>query len=227
MKLLLSQLLIKEENTMVKTNQLHKIAVAASAFLAFGSYHLNALSDSGTLTVKGSVTATTCSVNFGGGGSGAATGNTTIQLPSATPAEFQTGTAAAPVFLPTTTPKFTVVTLSNTGAGTACTSGLGAGKSWDITFTPSSAGTSSIGTVGFLKGGGTTDALVGIKTAVVNSISDTPTFPTTFTNAGGSTALLASGTSGIAIQAGWVGFGNGNTSIGSFTHALTVGIVYN
>ena len=212
---------------MAKPNQLHKIAVAASAFLALGSHHLNALSDSGTLTIKGSVTATTCTVNFGGGGSGAATGNTTIQLPSATAADFVVGSAAAPAYLLNSATKFTIVTLSNTTPGTACTTGLGPGKTWDLTFTPSSAGTSTINSVGFLKGGGTTDALVGIKTAVVNSPVDTPTFPATFTNAGGSTALLAAGTSGIAIQAGWIGFGKNNTSVGSFTHALTVGIVYN
>jgi type 1 fimbria pilin len=211
---------------MVRTNHLQKMAVAASAFLALGSHHLNALSDSGTLTIKGSVTATTCTVNFGGGGAGGTTGNTTLQLPSVTPTELATGSAATPVFLTGTT-KFTIVTLTNSGGGTACTTGLSAGKTWDLTFTPSAAGTSAIGTVGFLKGGGTTDALVGIKTVLVNSAADTPTFPSTFTNAGGSTALLAAGTSGIAIQAGWLGFGKANHSVGSFTHALTVGIVYN
>jgi len=211
---------------MNKNTKLQKIAVAASAFLALGSYHLNALSDQGTLTIKGTVTATTCTVNFGGGGAGATAANTTLQLPSVTPTELgAAGTAAAPVFLTGTT-KFTIVTLSNTTPGTACTTGLVPGKTWDLTFTPSSAGTSTINSVGFLKGGGT-DALVGIKTAVVNSTSDTPTFPATFTNAGGSTALLAAGTSGIAIQAGWVGFGKGNHTVGAFTHALTVGIVYN
>ncbi len=211
---------------MVRTNHLHKIAVAASAFLALGSHHLNALSDSGTLTINGTVTSTTCTVNFGGGGVGTSSGSTTLQLPSVTPTELATGTAAAPVFLTGTT-KFTIVTLTNTGAGTACTTGLSAGKTWDITFTPSSAGTSAVGSVGFLKGGGTTDALVGIKTAVVNSALDTPTFPSTFTNAGGVTSLAAAGTSGIAIQAGWVGFGKANHTVGSFTHALTVGIDYN
>jgi len=106
---------------MNNNTKLQKIAVAASAFLALGSYHLNALSDSGTLTIKGSVTATTCTVNFGGGGAGGTTGNTTLQLPSVTPTELATGTAATPVFLTGTT-KFTIVTLTNTGGGTACTS---------------------------------------------------------------------------------------------------------
>jgi type 1 fimbria pilin len=211
---------------MNKNSKLQKIAVAASAFLALGSYHLNALSDSGTLTIKGTVSATTCTINFGGGGAGSTTASTTLQLPSVTPTDLgAAGSPAAPVFLTGTT-KFTIVTLSNTTPGTACTTGLVPGKTWDLTFTPSSAGTSTIGTVGFLKGGGT-DALVGIKTAVVNSTADTPTFPAGFTNAGGSTALLAAGTSGIAIQAGWLGFGKGNHTVGAFTHALTVGIVYN
>jgi len=53
MKLLFSKPLIQEENTMAKTNHLQKIAVAASAFLALGTHHLNALSDSGTLTING------------------------------------------------------------------------------------------------------------------------------------------------------------------------------
>jgi major type 1 subunit fimbrin (pilin) len=226
MKLLFSKPLIQEENTMAKTNHLQKIAVAASAFLALGSHHLNALSDSGTLTINGTVTATTCTVNFGGGGVGTSSGSTTLQLPSVTPTELgATGTAAAPAFLTNTT-KFTVVTLTNTAGGTACTTGLTAGKTWDLTFTPSSAGTSAVGTVGFLKGGGT-DALVGIKTAVVNSAADTPTFPATFTNAGGATTFAAAGTSGIAIQAGWVGVGKANHTVGNFTHALTVGIDYN
>jgi major type 1 subunit fimbrin (pilin) len=168
-------------------SKLQKVLVAASAFLALGTYHLNALSDSGTLTIKGTVSATTCTINFGGGGAGPTTASTTLQLPSVTPTDLgAVGTAAAPVFLTGTT-KFTIITLSNTTPGTACTTGLVPGKTWDLTFTPSSVGTSSIGTVGFLKGGGT-DALVGIKTVAVNSTSDTPNFPAAFTSAGGSTA---------------------------------------
>ena len=114
---------------MAKHSKLQKTALAASTFLALASVHFNgnAQADSATVTITGSIAATTCNIvatdaNGAGGDS-----TRTMLLGSVQPADASTapgtlmGTAIATVFQ----------ARSATGNGTACTFG-GTNTKWDL-----------------------------------------------------------------------------------------------
>lgn len=114
---------------MAKHSKLQKTALAASTFLALASVHFNgnAQADSATVTITGSIAATTCNIvatdaNGSGGDS-----TRTMLLGSVQPADASTapgtlmGTAIATVFQ----------ARSATGNGTACTFG-GTNTKWDL-----------------------------------------------------------------------------------------------
>ena len=114
---------------MAKHSKLQKTALAASTFLALASVHFNgnAQADSATVTITGSIAATTCNIvatdaNGAGGDS-----TRTMLLGSVQPADASTapgtlmGTAIATVFQ----------ARSATGNGTACTFG-GTNTRWDL-----------------------------------------------------------------------------------------------
>ena len=114
---------------MAKHSKLQKTALAASTFLALASVHFNgnAQADSATVTITGSIAATTCNIvatdaNGSGGDS-----TRTILLGSVPPVSDTSapgtlmGTAIATVFQ----------ARSATGNGTACTFG-GTNTKWDL-----------------------------------------------------------------------------------------------
>ena len=114
---------------MAKHSKLQKTDLAASTFLALASVHFNgnAQADSATVTITGSIAATTCNIvatdaNGAGGDS-----TRTMLLGSVQPADASTapgtlmGTAIATVFQ----------ARSATGNGTACTFG-GTNTKWDL-----------------------------------------------------------------------------------------------
>ena len=114
---------------MAKHSKLQKTALAASTFLALASVHFNgnAQADSATVTITGSIAATTCNIvatdaNGSGGDS-----TRTILLGSVTPAS----DASAPGTLMGTAIATVFQARSATGNGTACTFG-GTNTKWDL-----------------------------------------------------------------------------------------------
>ena len=113
---------------MAKHSKLQKTALAASTFLALASVHFNgnAQADSATVTITGSIAATTCNIvatdaNGSGGDS-----TRTILLGSVTAAD-----ASAPGTLMGTAISTVFQARSATGNGTACTFG-GTNTKWDL-----------------------------------------------------------------------------------------------
>ena len=114
---------------MAKHSKLQKTALAASTFLALASVHFNgnAQADSATVTITGSIAATTCNIvatdaNGSGGDS-----TRTILLGSVPPAS----DASAPGTLMGTAIATVFQARSATGNGTACTFG-GTNTKWDL-----------------------------------------------------------------------------------------------
>ena len=114
---------------MAKHSKLQKTALAASTFLALASVHFNgnAQADSATVTITGSIAATTCNIVAtdanGAGGDSTRTillGSVTAADASAAPGTLM-GTAIATVFQ----------ARSATGNGTACTF-AGTNTKWDL-----------------------------------------------------------------------------------------------
>ena len=114
---------------MAKHSKLQKTALAASTFLALASVHFNgnAQADSATVTITGSIAATTCNIvatdaNGAGGDS-----TRTMLLGSVAPAS----DASAPGTLMGTPVATVFQARSATGNGTACTFG-GTNTKWDL-----------------------------------------------------------------------------------------------
>ena len=114
---------------MAKHSKLQKTALAASTFLALASVHFNgnAQADSATVTITGSIAATTCNIvatdaNGSGGDS-----TRTMLLGSVPPAS----DASAPGTLMGTAIATVFQARSATGNGTACTFG-GTNTKWDL-----------------------------------------------------------------------------------------------
>ena len=114
---------------MAKHSKLQKTALAASTFLALASVHFNgnAQADSATVTITGSIAATTCNIvatdaNGAGGDS-----TRTMLLGSVAPAS----DASAPGTLMGTPVATVFQARSATGNGTACTFG-GTNNKWDL-----------------------------------------------------------------------------------------------
>ena len=167
---------------MAKHSKLQKTALAASTFLALASVHFNgnAQADSATVTITGSIAATTCNIvatdaNGAGGDS-----TRTMLLGSVPPADASTapgtqmGTAIATVFQ----------ARSATGNGTACTFG-GTNTKWDLALslvdaqiTPNNLLANSVASTA-----GGTNAGVQLKGGVGNTAA------AAVTAAGGATAL--------------------------------------
>jgi len=208
---------------MARHLNLQKIALACSTFLALSTFHFNVQSaDTGTLTVTGAVNNTTCTIQFDGNISGSG-GTQTMALDTVKVSDLATGSSASPTAI-STGAKSTVISVTNGSLG-ACT-GV---SQWDIGFLASSTAISTIGSNVFLKSSSGTNALVGIKTALVNTFRGAaPDFSTvtSFTSPQTTTTFKAAATNSIAIQAVWVGVGNASTTPGSFSQSIPLTFNY-
>ena len=167
---------------MAKHSKLQKTALAASTFLALASVHFNgnAQADSATVTITGSIAATTCNIvatdaNGSGGDS-----TRTMLLGSVQPAS----DASAPGTLMGTAIATVFQARSATGNGTACTFG-GTNTKWDLALslvdsqiTPNNLLANSVATTA-----GGTNAGVQLKGGVGNTAA------LAVTAAGAATAL--------------------------------------
>lgn len=178
---------------MAKHSKLQKTALAASTFLALASVHFNgnAQADSATVTITGSIAATTCNIvatdaNGAGGDS-----TRTMLLGSVPPAS----DASAPGTLMGTAIATVFQARSATGNGTACTFG-GTNTKWDLALslvdaqiTPNNLLANSVATTA-----GGTNAGVQLKGGVGNTAA------AAVTAAGAATALTL--TTGSTVLGG-------------------------
>ena len=167
---------------MAKHSKLQKTALAASTFLALASVHFNgnAQADSATVTITGSIAATTCNIvatdaNGAGGDS-----TRTMLLGSVQPAS----DASAPGTVMGTAISTVFQARSATGNGTACTF-AGTNTKWDLALslvdaqiTPNNLLANSVASTA-----GGTNAGVQLKGGVGNTAA------AAVTAAGGATAL--------------------------------------
>ena len=221
---------------MAKNFKLQNIVFSSFIFAAFMGVQSQAAAqsanDSATLTVKGKVILSTCSVQFRNQGSATATdvGFATLELETIKASQFTGGGASTPVGVGTA--KAMIVTLgTSNGDKTAAACQLGGNAKWDMTLSAQS--TQVAGTSTFLKSATGTNALVGLKSAVVT----TPSGPVTLNpnwlplngsvNVGtGNSTFAATNQNGIAISAQWVHTGTTPTA-GEFSSPVTLTAVYN
>lgn len=222
---------------MAKNFKLQNIVFSSFIFAAFMGVQSQAAAqsanDSATLTVRGKVVLSTCSVQFRNQGSATATdvGAATLELETIKASQFTGGGASTPVGVGTA--KAMIVTLgTSNGDKTASACQLGGNAKWDMTLSAQS--TQVAGTSTFLKSATGTNALVGLKSAVVTTPSSgavtlNPNWlPLNGSvNAGtGNSTFSATNQNGIAISAQWVHTGTTPTA-GEFSSPVTLTAVYN
>ena len=209
---------------MLKTIRAHRSAFAFLAFcsLPFLSLNTSAQSiDTGVLTVTGSVQISTCRVNFRNQGQ----------------SDFEISGASIgdPREVTRNPPKVMVVSLSSTNdQNQRCTLG-GDQQKWDLQISSATTGAVGQGLGRFLSSPSGTNALVGIKGAVLTNINENEATFNNFLdvssrtiNVGtGTTSFTATNTNGIAIRAAFISV---NATVGPtagiFNSPITLTAVY-
>lgn len=222
---------------MLNKHKLQRIAIATSAFLAFGTTQL--IANAETLNITGNITGPTCAVNISGAGTGGgSTGTYTMNLGNIT----QSATTAQNTgeTLVTSTPVVATFALTAPGATTVCVT---AGAVWDIAVAPTQAGFILTNAAASSKKGetylrnmttasqGGTDAAVVLKGGVATL---TPTQTLALNEAGvfaGINSTLPTFTtataSSISISAQFVhATPNQKPTSGTFSHLLSLGVTY-
>jgi type 1 fimbria pilin len=226
------------EKAMLKTIRSHRSAFAFLAFcsLSFLSLNTSAQSiDTGVLTVKGSVQISTCRVNFRNQGQSEFSANPVLDLGNFKVSDFELAEASIgnPREVTRNPPKVMVVSLSSTNnQNQSCT--LGGGQKWDLQISDATTGAVGEGLGRFLKSPSGTDALVGIKGAVLTNINANEATFNNFLdvsdrtiNVGtGTTSFRATNTNGIAIRAAFISVSPTGPTPGIFESPITLMAVY-
>jgi hypothetical protein len=229
------------EKAMLKTTRAHRSAFAFLAFCSMSFLSLNTSAqsiDTGILTVKGSVQISTCRVNFRNQGQSGFSANPVLDLGNFKVSDFELAEAsiANPREVTRNPPKVMVVSLSSTNdQNQSCT--LGGGQKWDLQISSATTGAVSQGLGRFLSSPSPsgTNALVGIKGAVLPNINANEATFNNFLdvsdrtiNVGtGTSSVSATATNGIAIRAAFISV---NATVGPtagiFNSPITLTAVY-
>ena len=225
---------------MLKTIRAHRSAFAFLAFcsLPFLSLNTSAQSiDTGVLTVTGSVQISTCRVNFRNQGQTGFSANPVLDLGNFKVSDFEISGASIgdPREVTRNPPKVMVVSLSSTNdQNQRCTLG-GDQQKWDLQISSATTGAVGQGLGRFLSSPSGTNALVGIKGAVLTNINENEATFNNFLdvssrtiNVGtGTTSFTATNTNGIAIRAAFISV---NATVGPtagiFSSPITLTAVY-
>ena len=223
---------------MLKNINIRKATLAISAILSLAGVHSSVSAqstDTGTLTVNGTVVTSTCLVNFRNSGTSGFNTSPVLELGSVKAADFlQTGAAPTnPVVVGSLAPVVVVTVSSPSSISSACS--LGGNGKWDLAITQGTAG-SPAPLNQFLASPSGTNALVRIRAAVVTdpnsntfTFSNVVNISNTSNNIGtGGSTFTAIATSGIAIEARFISTSQTvSPTVGTFNSNLVLRTTYN